>query len=134
MWASSAAQRLMEVARVLKAAGRGVQTVDCVAARKYLTRSIIRRARRKGGLAASKFVALIHPLAELISRELRSLLHVRAVRRVAKSANFVSTPVMWTASFRTSSRAVQQQHQHVAGEKPTLLHILLLLAMLERKR
>ena len=126
----------MEVARVLKAAGRGVQTVERVAARKYLTRAIIRRARRqKGGLAASKFVALIHPLAELISRELRSLLHVRAVRRVAKSANFVSTPMMWTTNYlRTSSRAVQQQHQHVAGASTTLLHILLLLAMLERKR
>ena len=97
MWASSAAQRLMEVARVLKAAGRGVQTVDCVAARKYLTRSIIRRARRKGVLAASKFVALIHPIAELVLRELRLLLYARAVRRVAKSANSVSTLLTLTA-------------------------------------
>ena len=83
---------------MLKPAGRGVQTVERAAIPpKYSTRSTIRRARRKGGLVASKFVALIHPVAELVSRELRSLLYARAVRRVAKSANSVSTLLTLTA-------------------------------------
>ena len=94
---SSAAQRPVVVAHVLKPADRGVQMVERAAIPPKYSTMTIRRARRKGDLAASKFVALIHPIAELVLRELRLLLYARAVRRVAKSANSVSTLLTLTA-------------------------------------
>ena len=122
---------------MLQTAARGVQTVARAAIPlKYSTRTLVRHATKT--LAVSKFVALIHPLVAVVSRELRSLLHVCAILSLVEVVNTVSILVILTKSMTQvpSMRlsAVRQQHQHVVVVSTDLKNIHLLLVMLERKR